>query len=504
MMHHWFGDLVTCESWSNLPLNESFANYSEYLWFEHKYSRDHADYIRMNEIRGYMNQAILQDDAQPLIRFEYADKEDMFDAHSYNKGGTILHMLRHYLGDAAYFEGLRVYLEENKFKAAEVHDLRLAFEKVCGEDLNWFFNQWFLTKGHPKLEINRKYDAAAKKIIITLEQTQAHSESTVFILPMAIDIYSNGDAKPKRHQIRMTEQKQVFEFPANAEPVWVAVDAERVILCERKEEQTQREWVNQYKLSKLFQDRYDALGELKPKQNSNVDAKAVFEQALNDPFWVLRNVAIDEIKIDPVKDAGIIQKIEKLALNDARSDVRAAAIERLGAFRDKKYLSTFQNVFNNDKSYRVLNSTLLSIEKIDSKAAREIAKNIEKETDNTTLLLAIAELYTKGADKSLSSFYENNYLKMGDYSGITFFEHYSDFLIEVNDMDLIGQKIDFLKTVGSNQQISQWIRYGATNALKKLQTNYAGKPLESKISSAIKEVISKETNSMLQNIYSNW
>jgi aminopeptidase N len=302
----------------------------------------------------------------------------------------------------------------------------------------------------------------------------------------------------------MTEQKQVFEFPANAEPVWVAVDAERVILCERKEEQTQREWVNQYKLSKLFQDRYDALGELKPKQNSNVDAKAVFEQALNDPFWVLRNVAIDEIKIDPVKDAGIIQKIEKLALNDARSDVRAAAIERLGAFRDKKYLSTFQNVFNNDKSYRVLNSTLLSIEKIDSKAAREIAKNIEKETDNTTLLLAIAELYTKGADKSLSSFYENNYLKMGDYSGITFFEHYSDFLIEVNDMDLIGQKIDFLKTVGSNQQISQWIRYGATNALKKLQTNYAGKPLESKISSAIKEVISKETNSMLQNIYSNW
>jgi aminopeptidase N len=504
MMHHWFGDLVTCESWSNLPLNESFANYSEYLWFEHKYSRDHADYIRMNEIRGYMNQAILQDDAQPLIRFEYADKEDMFDAHSYNKGGTILHMLRHYLGDAAYFEGLRVYLEENKFKAAEVHDLRLAFEKVCGEDLNWFFNQWFLTKGHPKLEINRKYDAAAKKIIITLEQTHAHSESTVFILPMAIDIYSNGDAKPKRHQIRMTEQKQVFEFPANAEPVWVAVDAERVILCERKEEQTQREWVNQYKLSKLFQDRYDALGELKPKQNSNVDAKAVFEQALNDHFWVLRNVAIDEIKIDPVKDAGIIQKIEKLALNDARSDVRAAAIERLGAFRDKKYLSTFQNVFNNDKSYRVLNSTLLSIEKIDSKAAREIAKNIEKETDNTTLLLAIAELYTKGADKSLSSFYENNYLKMGDYSGITFFEHYSDFLIEVNDMDLIGQKIDFLKTVGSNQQISQWIRYGATNALKKLQTNYAGKPLESKISSAIKEVISKETNSMLQNIYSNW
>ncbi len=504
MMHHWFGDLITCESWSNLPLNESFANYSEYLWFEHKYSRDHADYIRMNEIRGYMSQAILQDDAQPLIRFEYADKEDMFDAHSYNKGGTILHMLRHYLGDAAYFEGLRVYLEENKFRAAEVHDLRLAFEKVCGEDLNWFFNQWFLTKGHPKLQISRKYDAANKKMIVSLEQTQLHTESTVFILPMAIDIYSKGETKPKRYQIRMTNQKQSFEFPADAEPVWVSVDAERVILCERKEEQTQSALVNQYKMSKLFQDRYDALAELKSKQNSNADAKAVYEQALNDPFWVLRNVAIDEIKIDPVKDAAIIQKIEKLALNDARADVRAAAIERLGAFRDKKYLTTFQDVFKNDKSYRVLNATLLSIEKIDSKAARDIAKVVEKETDNATLLLAIAELYTKGADKNLCSFYENNYLKMSDYSGITFFENFSDYLIEINDQEFIGEKIDFLKTVASNQKLSQWLRYGAANALKKLQTNYEGKPLETKISAAIKEVISKETSSMLQNIYSNW
>ena len=504
MMHHWFGDLVTCESWSNLPLNESFANYSEYLWFEHKYSRDHADYIRMNEIRGYMNQASIQGDAQPLIRFQYADKEDMFDAHSYNKGGTILHMLRYYLGDAAYFEALRVYLEENKFKAAEVHDLRLAFEKVCGEDLNWFFNQWFLTKGHPKLEISRKYDTAAKKMIVTLEQTQPYSESTVFILPMAVDIYSKEGDKPKRHLIRMSEQKQTFELDADSEPLWVAVDAERVILCERTEEQTIDQWVNQYKYSKLFQDRYDALSELNSKQNANPNVKAVFEQALNDPFWVLRNAAIDEIKLDPVKDVAIIQKIEKLALNDARPDVRAAAVERLGSFRDKKQLATFQNIFKNDKSYRVLNATLLSIEKIDAKAARDIAKAIEKETDNATLLLAIAELYTKGGDKTLSSFYENNYQKMTDYSGITFFDNYSEFLIEVNDLEFTDQKISFLKEVGTNQQLSQWLRYAAANALKKLGAKYKEKTLGTKISTVLKEVISKEKSPMLLGIYSDW
>src|SRR5690606_2745246 len=43
LFHHWFGDLVTCESWSNIPLNESFATYGEYLWSEYKYGRDEAD-----------------------------------------------------------------------------------------------------------------------------------------------------------------------------------------------------------------------------------------------------------------------------------------------------------------------------------------------------------------------------------------------------------------------------------------------------------------------------
>jgi aminopeptidase N len=77
-----------------------------------------------------------------LIWFDYEDKEQMFDGHSYNKGGRILHMLRNYIGDEAFFAGISNYLNTNKFKPAEFHQLRLAFEEVCGEDLNWFFNQW--------------------------------------------------------------------------------------------------------------------------------------------------------------------------------------------------------------------------------------------------------------------------------------------------------------------------------------------------------------------------
>ncbi|MFI5205012.1 MAG: M1 family metallopeptidase, partial [Flavobacteriales bacterium] len=93
LFHHWFGDYVTCESWSNLPLNESFANYSQYLWDEYKYGADEADYNAHLESQGYFMQSV-QQGYRHMIRFEYGDKEEMFDGHSYNKGGRILHMLR--------------------------------------------------------------------------------------------------------------------------------------------------------------------------------------------------------------------------------------------------------------------------------------------------------------------------------------------------------------------------------------------------------------------------
>ncbi|NNE55927.1 MAG: M1 family metallopeptidase, partial [Flavobacteriales bacterium] len=151
LFHHWFGDLVTCESWANLPLNESFATYGEYLWNEHKYGSDEADHTMMNLRESYFNEALYN--KKHLIRYNYEDKESMFDAHSYEKGGCILHMLRNEVGDDVFFTALNLYLTNNQFHEVEIHNLRLAFEEVSGRDLLQFFDQWFLGKGHPVLQV---------------------------------------------------------------------------------------------------------------------------------------------------------------------------------------------------------------------------------------------------------------------------------------------------------------------------------------------------------------
>ena len=83
LFHQWFGDLVTCESWGNLTLNESFATYGEYLWIEHSLGRADADYHREEDLDAYLSEASFK--RLPIVRYTYADKEDMFDAHSYQK-----------------------------------------------------------------------------------------------------------------------------------------------------------------------------------------------------------------------------------------------------------------------------------------------------------------------------------------------------------------------------------------------------------------------------------
>lgn len=229
LFHHWFGDLVTCESWANLTLNEGFANYAEYLWQEYKYDRERADISRMSELSGYFDQAAY--DAHPLIHYHYASEDDLFDAHSYNKGGLVLHMLRDVVGDDAFFASLQFYLRQNAFKATEVDDLRQAFEEVTGLDLHWFFDQWYFSKGHPVLDIKNSYDASQRKLKIDFSQTQSDlGFREVFILPLDIAII-HQDSSIEIKRILLDQKTQSFTFDEAAPPLTVVVDPRDVLLA---------------------------------------------------------------------------------------------------------------------------------------------------------------------------------------------------------------------------------------------------------------------------------
>ncbi len=321
LFHHWFGNYVTGESWSNLPLNEAFANYGQYLWNEHAYGREVADAKLQDELTKYLNNSMAHE--RDVIRFDYANNGQMFDAVSYQKGGRILHMLRKTVGDEAFFKSLNLYLTTHAYKTAEIHDLRLAFEEVTGRDLNWFFNQWFLASGHPVLSINSQYNSAGKEVIVSISQDQPRDKTPLYRLPIAIDIYTNG--KIDRKQVLIDKQSQTFRFALNAEPQLVNVDAEKQLVAIKKETKPLNWYMHQYTNAPLYMDRFEALEKLAASQDKA--PRQLVKSALNDKHWKLRLMAISHIKdMDAAARSEVYEQIKKMATADTRSLVRAAAI----------------------------------------------------------------------------------------------------------------------------------------------------------------------------------
>ena len=125
-------------------------------------------------------------------------------------------------------------------------------EKVCGEDLNWFFNQWFLSSGHPILAISYEYDDSAKTQWLHIEQLQNIETTPLYRLPMAVDVYVNG--KRDRHLIEVTDGAQSFSFKTTCEPSNVIVDAEHMLLAEIIDEKPSDWWLEQLK-APLYMDQ---------------------------------------------------------------------------------------------------------------------------------------------------------------------------------------------------------------------------------------------------------
>ncbi|RYY84678.1 MAG: M1 family peptidase [Chitinophagaceae bacterium] len=370
LFHQWFGDYVTAESWSNLTLNESFANYSEYLWNEYKYGKDAADAHNYSDMQGYLMSG---SDKKDLVRFHYNDKEDMFDAVSYNKGGRILHMLRNYVGDSAFFKALNVYLTTNKFKAAEAQQLRLAFEEVTGKDLNWFWNQWYYGSGHPRLDINYSYDEATKQVRVIVQQKQ--SGDKVFTLPTTIDIY-NGPNRT-RHTVWVDSKLDTFTFAVSARPDLVNFDAAKVLLANKTENKTLDEYIHQYKYAGNYMDRREAI-EYAARRQDEAKAMDLVLSALKDSYEGLRSYAASrlDLKKEAVKTAAEAP-LAKLAASDPKRGVRAVAIAKLGDYKKAEYASLFRSAVG-DSSYTVSGNALEALAKVDSAAAVVEARKVAK------------------------------------------------------------------------------------------------------------------------------
>ena len=388
LFHHWFGDLVTAESWSNLTVNESFANYSEYLWQEHKYGKDAADEHLMSDVNMYIHNP--KDFNKDLVRFDYASREDVFDLVTYQKGGGILHMLRNYLGDDAFFAGMNDYLKTYEYGNAEAHQLRLSFEKISGKDLNWFFNQWYFGSGNPKLSYTSTYEPVKKQVTVVINQSQEKP----FEFPLAIDVYDNG--KPKRSNVWVNAKaKNTFTFDASKAPDLININADGILLAEITDTKTPEQSLLQFTNSKEFVSRYKALSAIKDADAKNPAVVKLLATALKDPFYRLREQALNQIDLTNADQAkALTAEVEKLASNDPKTLVQAAAISALAKTKNAKYSSLFEKGMN-AVSNAVKGSSLAGIADLDPSKVATLADKIDLENASEDLISKMLPIIVK-------------------------------------------------------------------------------------------------------------
>jgi aminopeptidase N len=411
LFHQWFGDLVTAESWSNITVNESFADYSQTLWFEHSQGKDAGAFENFTGLRNYLSSP--SDAEKDLVRFFYQNKEDVFDLVSYQKGGRILNMLRHLVGDDAFFASLNKYLTDNQFSNGSAIKLKLAFEAVTGKDLNWFFNQWYFSNGHPYVRIQQKYIADQQKVLVTIQQTQMQNK--IFTLPVGIDVYVNGNRN--HYEVWSKNKVDSFYFPAAVTPDNVNVDNDKILLWAKDESKPIEQYAFQMKHARNFMDRFEAANEAATNLKHPA-AKTIIEAAIKDTFHVIRSIALNSYNPSAI-DAAMEAQILDLASKDKVSNVREDAINVLSKINKPSFTPLYEK-WVNDSSYTVAGAALAALEIVDSTKAIAIAKQFSTQPLKKRLNAVVTTILTKYGDVEVFDFVAATYSKLNIQSSEKF------------------------------------------------------------------------------------
>ncbi|ADY54119.1 Peptidase M1 membrane alanine aminopeptidase [Pseudopedobacter saltans DSM 12145] len=439
LFHHWFGDYVTAESWGNLAINESFANFSEMLWREHKYGKDEGDAKNYEDLLTYLNDSSAKE--KDLIRYYYRDKEDMFDLVSYQKGGRILNLLRSYIGEEAFFKSLHLFLKQNAFKTGEAHQFRLAIEEVTGRDMSWFFNQWFFGNGHPELDIKYQWNEKNKTQYVFVKQLQSNK---IYTLPVKIDIYSNNQVE--RLATTLTKSIDTLTFKLDRKPDLVNVDAEKVLLAKKTDHKSMEEYAFQQKNAPLYLDRLEAL-EAAMANLTDKKSTQIIQNALQDPSYRIRIKAIESLNLQKTSHRGFaINTLKKLAEEDPKNLVRTAAIDVLARTRDKNFTKLFVSALN-ENSYAIQSAALSALTALNFNLALENARKLEKDAEGS-LTSAIVSIYASNGDTNDFYYVQKSFRDASLNEKIIMIQDYVVMLAKQTDTKTVKESIDELYKIG--------------------------------------------------------
>ena len=387
LAHQWFGDLMTCRHWPHLWLNEGFATYFDALYTEFDKGDDAFRLKMAGDFAGYAGGDRYA--RRAIVEPRYGNTLELFDGVSYSKGACVLHALRGYVGDDAWWKGIQGYVKTQKGNLVESDDLKKAMEKTSGKDLGWFFDQWVYKAGHPELKARWRYEAEDKTVRLTVEQIQKVDDLTpLFRLPTTVQIVEDGE--PREVPIVIEAKSTEFAIPSPTKPKSVRIDVPGWIPKELAWEKPNDEWLHQLQHAKDALGRVEAARELAKSEDAKVMEgllQAVKkEQVLEAKLELLRI-------LEPLGDKGRSTFLEEA--NNPNPKVRTLALSALASGKlDAAAESLFRTALSKpDETYGARRAALRALNKGKVKDREElIAAALKSKSHNDTLAVLALEL----------------------------------------------------------------------------------------------------------------
>ncbi|MGD9691568.1 MAG: M1 family aminopeptidase [Phycisphaerales bacterium] len=404
--HQWFGDLLTCNSWEHIWLNEGFASYTESIWFE---ARDGYDQGYLEDVwvtlRGIArSDRIAPDDKSPLrtgmVSNVYAHPDETFRRRSnpYPKGASILHMLRISLGDHVFFKAVADYIDQHRLSTVDTDDFRKALEHASGRSLEHFFAQWAYRPGTPQLTLSASWKESSKSLRLSVEQSQRiDTDLPAFVFSLPVHVRVGDETRVITIDVDSRRHEQTIELPS--EPAWVAFDPFLSVLANPTLKVPDAWLIAQLNDGPTLPSRLDAARALREHPSPAVNN--ALGSILSDPslHHRLRRVAADSLGVlaaddalfdalssthdDPRVHADALEALStasprradavslfaRLAADDnAPYAVRAQALRNLGSTRDASHLPLITNALSaRSQSDQVRLAALQALAALDEK-----------------------------------------------------------------------------------------------------------------------------------------
>ena len=368
--HQWFGDLVTCNDWGDIWLNEGFATFCEMLYTEHSEGKDAYEQDRMSSLNQYLFE--MRRNKRALSTNMYTVGDAMFgQGQTYARGGLTLHMLRRELGDNVFFGGISRYLKANAFKPVATPDLIKSLSESAGRDLTPWFDQWVFKPGHPVVEWSWNYDDAGKYTVLHLKQTQDLTDGTpIYNIPLKVALLMpGGSARSSVVETTVTFDKaeQEIKIPGSIKPDSVIIDPQHDLLMETKTTgPADSELAAQLRWAPSYQERLKAARKLasgdkgKDEATTQILAGALASETSDVAAAGIINVLAENNK-ESLRTAFRTQATSKQPLRKAAAEAALAALPSNPT--DVNLLR--QTAMSDTDSYTLVENALRALAKLD-------------------------------------------------------------------------------------------------------------------------------------------